>query len=168
MLCHALLVSMLSLEMTISLKLHFVIIILLNSTNIRFKEIRTLVSHVCSFMIDYKCALVSRFLLILLFNCVILKFLQFFPQFSSKTSWFYNLKTRNSNFCLFFVEETTKYVPKKNIAYYHVITMLGMCYSLFINKLIIRNVDYIQLVILDMLLKKPFNIQFVIWVLICN
>jgi len=151
MLCHTLLVSMLSLEMNISLKLHFVTIISLNSTNIRFKEIRTLVFHVCSFIIDYKCTLVSRFLFFLLFNCVILKFWQFFSQPSSKTSWFYNLKTIYSNFCLFFVKDMTKYVPEKNIAYYHLITMLGMCYSLFINRLIIINVDYIQLVNLDML-----------------
>lgn len=94
MLCCALLVSMLSLEINISLKLHVVTIILLNLTNISFKEIRTLVFHVCSFIIDYKCALVWGFLFFLFFNCVILKIWQFFSQFSSKTSWFYNLKTK--------------------------------------------------------------------------
>lgn len=136
-------------------QLHVVTIILLNLTNISFKEIRTLVFHVCSFIIDYKCALVLGFLFFFLFNCVILKIWQFFSHFFSKTSWFYNLKAKKFKFLsLFFVEKMTKYVPKKNIAYYHVITMLGMCYSLFINILIIRNVDYTQLVILDMLLKK--------------
>jgi len=132
MLCHTLLVSMLSLEMNISLKLHFVTIISLNSTNIRFKEIRTLVFHVCSFIVDCKCALVSRFLFFLLFNCVILKFLQFFSQFSSKTSWFYNLKTKKFKILSFFCWGNDKICPREKhcllTCYYNVGDVLLFVY----------------------------------------
>lgn len=126
MLCCTLLVSMLLLEMNISLKLHFFTIILLNSTNIRFKEIRTLVFHVCSFIVDCKCALVSRFLFFLLFNCVILKFWQFFSQLSSKTSWFYNLKTRKFKFLSFLLlRKRQNMSPRKTL----LTTMLLQCWG---------------------------------------